>query len=398
MQRCSETIGTIAAALARAQGELTNPEKAMVATIHSPFPREESRTFRYASLASGLDIVRKCLSQHEIATVQTTALDKELGLIKLTTVLAHSSGEWMSSEWPVCPANETSAPHRMGAALTYARRYALFTLVGIAGDDDIDAPDLVSLRPRSEEANPPTSEKGNGAYPRQAYLSQHVKRGRQRNPKERTLLSLDASAVERERLILELTELSDLEGLTRWAQRALPVKNTLTREDAHIVDQAFEDKVRTRGNTSDDDDQLSDIPRSGTHPLLDAPSAREPQERDRKANLEPNPVLARPKPRRIRDKAHRTLVARQPCVICARRPCDAHHIGYAQPRALSRKVSDEFTVPLCRMHHRELHRSGREERWWANNHLDPLAIAEKLWKKSQAIDGSIGATRTISEP
>src|SRR6202049_1171461 len=141
MHRSSESIGTIAGALAKAQSELTNPEKSLTATIRSPFPRESDRTFRYASLASGLDIVRKALGKHEIATVQTTAID-EAGLIRLTTVLAHSSGEWMSSDWPVCPASETAAPHRMGAALTYARRYALFTLVGIAGEDDLDAPDV----------------------------------------------------------------------------------------------------------------------------------------------------------------------------------------------------------------------------------------------------------------
>jgi hypothetical protein len=86
--------------------------------------------------------VRKALGGHEIATVQTTAIDKEAGLIRLTTTLAHSSGEWLSSEWPVCPIAETAAPRRMGAALTYARRYALFTLVGIAGEDDLDAHDL----------------------------------------------------------------------------------------------------------------------------------------------------------------------------------------------------------------------------------------------------------------
>src|ERR1700756_1138269 len=141
MHQSSETIGAIASALARAQAELTNPEKTLTAVIRSPFPREEDRTFRYASLASGLDIVRKALGKYEIATVQTTAID-EAGLIRLTTGLAHSSGEWVSSDWPVCPVSETAAPHRMGAALTYARRYALFTLVGIAGEDDLDAPDL----------------------------------------------------------------------------------------------------------------------------------------------------------------------------------------------------------------------------------------------------------------
>ena len=142
MQRSSESIGAIAAALAKAQAELTNPEKSLVATIRASHPRDNDQTFRYAALSSGLDIVRKALGGHEIATVQMTAIDKEAGLIRLTTTLAHSSGEWLSSEWPVCPIAETATPRRMGAALTYARRYALFTLVGIAGEDDLDAPDL----------------------------------------------------------------------------------------------------------------------------------------------------------------------------------------------------------------------------------------------------------------
>src|SRR3954452_19059437 len=142
MQRSSATIGAIAAALAKAQIELQNPEKSLTAIIQSPFPREGARSFRYTSLSSGLDLVRKSLGRHEIATVQTTSIDETAGLIRLTTTLAHSSGEWLASDWPVCPVSETSAPHRMGAALTYARRYALFTLVGIAGEDDLDAPDL----------------------------------------------------------------------------------------------------------------------------------------------------------------------------------------------------------------------------------------------------------------
>src|ERR1043166_8888625 len=153
MQRCSETIGAIAAALAKAQAEITNPEKALIATIRSPFPREENRTFRYASLSSGLEIVRKCLSHQEIAILQTTVIDREASLIHLNTVLAHASGEWVSSDWPVCPVAETVAPHRMGAALTYARRYALFTLVGIAGEDDLDAPDL-DASPRANDDHP----------------------------------------------------------------------------------------------------------------------------------------------------------------------------------------------------------------------------------------------------
>src|SRR6516165_11017228 len=120
MPRCSETFAALAAALAKAQAELINPEKSLTATIRSGRPGEGERTFRYAPLSGGLDIVRKSLGQHEIATVQTTAINKETGLIHMTTMLAHSSGEWLSSEWPVCPISETAAPQRMGAALIYA--------------------------------------------------------------------------------------------------------------------------------------------------------------------------------------------------------------------------------------------------------------------------------------
>ena len=155
MQSCSNTIGALASALAKAQAELSNPEKSLTATLPGVFPREEARSFRYASLASGLDLVRKCLGQHEIATIQTTAIAKETGLIHLTTTLAHSSGEWMSSDWPVCAVSETAAPHRMGTALTYARRYALFTLVGIAGEDDLDAPDLAFQTKPLDTQKPP---------------------------------------------------------------------------------------------------------------------------------------------------------------------------------------------------------------------------------------------------
>src|SRR4051794_20160516 len=179
MQASSGTLSKIAGALAKAQAELVNPEKSLTATIPSSFPREESRTFQYASLASGLGIVRKCLSKHEIATVQATAIEPESGLIKLTTTLLHASGEWVSSDWPICPITETAAPHRMGAALTYARRYVLFTLVGIAGEDDLDAPELNStphgglprgVRADKTDLGPPsftaTSHSGTTPHPR----------------------------------------------------------------------------------------------------------------------------------------------------------------------------------------------------------------------------------------
>ena len=159
MQRSSESIGTIAAALAKAQAQLVNPEKSLVATIRSDEASGSERSFRYAPLSSGLDIVRKTLSQHEIATVQTTAIDQTAGIVRLSTVLAHASGEWIASDWPVCAITETATPHRMGAALTYARRYALFTMVGIAGEDDLDAPDLNSPTTAASGAEKPAFKK-----------------------------------------------------------------------------------------------------------------------------------------------------------------------------------------------------------------------------------------------
>src|SRR5471032_1835334 len=205
MHHSSETIGTIAAALAKAQAEITNPEKSLTATIRSPFPREEDRTFRYASLASGLDIVRKSLGKHEIATVQTTAIDNEAGLIRLTTILAHASGEWISSDWPLCPVSETAVPHRMGAALTYARRYALFTLVGIAGEDDVDAPDLAAPEATSNLPSGPDGRSSNGhALPSGRPAPEGVRRRGPLTRPAKPVLAPDQSAVLRDRLVAEL--------------------------------------------------------------------------------------------------------------------------------------------------------------------------------------------------
>src|SRR6266536_2934865 len=149
MHRCSESLGALATALAKAQTELTNPEKSLTATIRTDRNGEGARTFRYAPLSSGLDIVRKTLGKYEIAIFQTTAIDQPTRSVALTTMLTHSSGEWIASEWPVCPVADMAAPHRIGAALTYARRYALFTLVGIAGEDD---PDALARPPRRRVA------------------------------------------------------------------------------------------------------------------------------------------------------------------------------------------------------------------------------------------------------
>jgi hypothetical protein len=250
MQRSSETIGAIAAALAKAQTDLVNPEKSLTATIRSPFPREGDRSFRYASLSNGLDLVRKSLGRHEIATVQTTSIDEGAGLIRLTTTLAHSSGEWVSSDWPVCPVSETATPHRMGAALTYARRYALFTLVGIAGEDDLDAPDLNGAPTLASYGSGQQVARANGSGQQthtanSASLPPTAAGNGRRKPVRapRVLLTANKSTATREKLLGELSELVSAEQLTEWSHRILPIKNTLTVDDARIIEEAFQAKL-----------------------------------------------------------------------------------------------------------------------------------------------------------
>lgn len=290
-------------------------------------------------MSAGLDLVRKSLGRHEIATIQTTSIDEATGLIRLTTTVAHSSGEWLSSDWPVCPISDTSAPHRMGAALTYARRYALFTLVGIAGEDDLDAPDLDS--------------------PAVVGVT----------PVQKLRLPADKSAVRRDQLIGELTRLGSMKEIDPWAHQVLPVKNTLTATDAQLVES---EKLTALGN----------------EPILESPEAT--QRLTEAQVAEPTPetikpvIFSEPIPRRravtaktirLRDKERRRFVATQPCLVCGHSPADAHHLRFAQPRALGRKVSDQFTVPVCRAHHRELHNHSDEVSWWKGIDLDPLPVA-----------------------
>jgi ERF superfamily len=248
MHRSSESVAALASALAKAQAELVNPEKSLTATIRSGRPGEGERSFRYAPLASGLDIVRKTLGQHEIATMQTTAVDQAAGLVNLTTMLAHASGEWIASDWPVCPIAEITNPQRMGAALTYARRYALFTLVGIAGEDDLDAPDLCTPT-MGVGATGAAAERGANPTPMTADLrlpSRSHGNGRLRRA-EKTLntpvLSSDESAALRDRFFDEIGGLQSQENATNWAQGALAAKNRLRAEDAKLLEEAFEKRL-----------------------------------------------------------------------------------------------------------------------------------------------------------
>ena len=369
MQRSSESIGTIAAALAKAQGELVNPEKSLVATIRSDGPGAAERSFRYAPLSSGLDIVRKTLSHHEIATVQTTSIDQSAGIVNLTTVLAHASGEWIASDWPVCAISETAAPRRMGAALTYARRYALFTLVGIAGEDDVDAPDLTA--PPAQAAGiekPPPSKKVqlNGGQ-------SHFPHGRAPKSVPRPILGAAPSAALRDRLVGELKGIASGDDAALWAHKILGDKNSLTDADARLLEDAFQVRLTALLSAAD----LGNAALSRAAPALQLASSverrdQEPARRGSSARGVDKSQLVHPEPRRFRDKEHVKFVAKQPCLVCGRRPSDAHHLRFAQHRALGRKVSDEFTVPLCRGHHHEVHRCGDEAAWWGRRPVSTL--------------------------
>jgi hypothetical protein len=412
MHRSSNSIGAIAAALAKAQAELTNPEKSLTVTIAATGPRGGDRTFRYAPLSSGLDIVRKNLGRHEIAAVQTTAIDSEAGLVRLTTVLAHSSGEWISSEWPVCPVSETATPHRMGAALTYARRYALFTLVGIAGEDDLDAPDTGPVRETHGnggiKAGPPATqaqENGSGLPP-----AINAGNGFSRRPLPRRsgpVLPPRESAAAREMLIGQLGGIASSEQLTEWAYRQMVIQNTLIVDDARAVEAAFQ--ARLEHVIRSDLVALAPFPTVAGQGTMDAGQVAPVSVRAEAAT--PNSdrdipgkhtgeiegpggglgngidksVLAIGEVRRYRDKGHLKFVALQACLVCGRQPSDPHHLGFTQPRALGRKVSDKFAVPLCRTHHREVHRSGNEAEWWKTYGLDPLAVASALWGQTRPV-------------
>jgi hypothetical protein len=369
----SESIGTIAAALAKAQAELTNPEKSLVATIRSPFPREGDRTFRYAPLSSGLDIVRKGLGRHEIATIQATAIDKDAGLLRLTTVLAHSSGEWISSEWPVCQITDIASAQRMGAALTYARRYALFTLVGIAGEDDLDAPDLDTAA--KAEVELPQSDNRSQSDGHGGPASRLPHDGGDLAASGRPVLAPDQSATLRERLVAELSAFNSADDATAWAHRNLPAKNSLTAGDAEIVEARFRERL---ASISDGTAEGPSNPGPEEEALSAGPQKSSTTQRPRRAAVRPFGKTVR-----LRDKAHRKFVSRQACLVCGRVPSDPHHLTFTQPRALGHRVSDEFTVPVCRIHHRELHRSGDEAGWWQRLNIDPLPVALRLWQHGQ---------------
>jgi hypothetical protein len=423
MHRSSESTAAIATALAKAQTELSNPEKAMVGTVYNN--RSDSpQSFRYASLSSGLDIVRKTLGGQQIAIAQTTDIDRATGTVNLTTLLLHTSGEWISSDWPVCQLSETSAPRRMGAALTYARRYALFTMVGIAGEDDLDAPDFAN-EPANGKIEVDTGDVPNLGIAPPPARSNQLRTGSFGMQPVREKLSVGESAAIRAELIREIETLPEADLQLR-AIAILKAKNRLPADDAKLVEQAFMARMALQGASPEAlaPDEPTLVPAGPTPPQLssaatDTTKLPRPRGRPRKIKataghpaspvpLKPtindgSPSLLHPQaatppakiekseltisePRRHRDKAHLKFVSSQPCLVCGRSPTDAHHLRFTQPRALGRKVSDEFTVPLCRTHHRDNHRFGDEQAWWGRQAIDPVRTSRKLWVSTRGIE------------
>jgi hypothetical protein len=334
-----------------------------------------------------LDIVRKSLGRHEIATIQATEIDKQAGLLRLTTILAHSSGEWVSSEWPVCQITDIASAQRMGAALTYARRYALFTLVGIAGEDDLDAPDLgAAPKPAAELPRPGSQSNGQAAAAKRTAPGD----GKLPDPSAKSVLGVQLSASLRESLIEQLAAINSADEAAAWAHRNLPAKNTLTAADAKIVEERFRAKL----SAIDPSHGTCDRPAEGhepPHAVAEQTGVSRASDADTRQNT---PIGATKKPRsdtiralgkmvRLRDKDHRRFVLRQACLVCGRVPSDPHHLTFTQPRALGRRVSDEFIVPVCRVHHRELHRSSNELAWWRKLNIDPIPIALRLWQQTR---------------
>jgi hypothetical protein len=396
MPRSSESVAALASALAKAQAELVNPEKSLTGTIRTGRPGDGERSFRYAPFSSGLEIVRKTLGQHEIATLQTTAIDHTAGMVNLTTMLAHASGEWIASDWPVCPTAETANPQRMGAALTYARRYALFTLVGIAGEDDLDAPDLCdeppSLLPSAVDA--PFKARDGRPWMRRKPGNGH--RRRNMDGERLSILDPEQSAAMREKLLTELGSITSADLAAVWARRALLAKNRLTAADAKLVEDAFERRFSELPSSeaavfSNDDPSL---PRTAEPEVIAKTESTDPA----RAKGIDKSILAIAAPRRYRNREHLRYVAQQPCLVCSRKPSDSHHLGFTQPRALGRKVSDEFAVPLCRGHHRAAHRSRDELAWWRQVGIDPIKVARRLWKETRGMGQRRSQRAALPQP
>jgi hypothetical protein len=236
------------------------------------------------------------------------------------------------------------------------------------------------LEPRDGQSRTPPRKPGNGRAPQG------------RNREIPPTLRPDQSTELREKLVTEIGEITTVELVADWARGVLTAKNSLVEADAKLVEEAFERRLSQL--PSSDTAALSHDDSSGTQvagPLETV--ATENSDAGQAKGIDKS-VLAVPAPRRYRNKEHLRYVAQRPCLLCGRKPSDPHHLRFMQPRALGRKASDEFVVPLCRVHHREVHRAGNERAWWKQTSIDPLKVARKLWKQTRVNEGRVRSDRT----
>jgi hypothetical protein len=223
-----------------------------------------------------------------------------------------------------------------------------------------------------------TTEKGrvNGAQPRSARQAPK-RRPAERVSRSKQVLEPGSSATFRDQLIIELNALNSAEDAASWAHGVLRAKDKLTAADAKQVEAAFQDKLVSISPDNIDRLAIQECEKPSTN--LNRVKKR------RRVSVVNKSGLGLPTPRRVRDREHVKSVAKQACLVCGRRPADAHHLRFAQPPALGSKVSDEFTVPLCRGHHREVHRCGNEATWWESVGIDPTVSARALWLKTHPL-------------
>ena len=417
MQRTSDSIASLAAALAKAQIELANPEKSLVGTIEPTAGEGSARLFRYASLSSGLEIVRKTLGQHEIATVQSTAIDQasrhrqskyragaclpgewtgRLGLAGLRhrrdrhpashgsgadlcpALCAVHPGRHCRGRRSRCTGSDQFRSHleiarpaqRVHSVMPPVTAGSLKRVVTSSGKLDARSPNLAARTPL------PRQDKAHNRI-NQARAAMHTA----------VLLSFKASARLRDQMLGELNAIGSEDEAAKWAhRRSCPTRTSSIGVDAKHIEEIFGAKLKAfaihhaEGLSPSEHGSEASSPAEPVEPVTET-DAPEPKRKPRGKSVDKS-VLSHPEPRRIRDRDHVRFVAQQACLICGRKPCDAHHLRFAQSRALGRKVSDEFTVPLCRGHHRELHRHGDEAKWWSKTSIDPTLSARELWLES----------------
>jgi hypothetical protein len=279
--------------------------------------------------------------------------------------------------------------------------------VGIAGEDDLDAPDLNG----GPQLQPPTGANGRSVpEPTRPRRSPGTEKG-VRQP----ILDPETSAALRDRLVREIAVMSSGEAVAEWARQALPAKNSLITSDARLVQLAFELRLSALERSSDENALkpalAAKLESRTTEPSPKSEPVHEPSAPVVEAGVSHSgrassggidkSALSISEVRRYRDKNHIRFVASRPCLVCGRKPSDPHHLRFAQVRALGRKVSDEFTVPLCRLHHREIHRAPNEPDWWSKLGIDALATALRLWKMSRLPNEAaftIAAEPTVPAP